>query len=297
LCLSVTQRAIQFASFSSFPAFLWSSDDYYLLSNNLVVTETTNDIYNRELYKYITPNSLLSWIRTPLVNRLAKDGEAWVNLISRYVSGTYPNQWIVVDYNKFKPGNPLPDKTVLIAEEIPGHVEVTDVTPFVQQGYWPSYNIPFSEYIFNVSGYPTEVEEYGTSYTYAGNPRAEIFRRSAGSVETLQDMQHFIRYNDWKNDPLSLGDPTNQIAARQDLELQEADRDVFGAIDAKVTSYSLLRNSYSTWAQSGPSHDQQPPFAWSKCHMNTTFAHLGQPDLWDFDWILMSTDLSYAPLY
>lgn len=39
-----------------------------------------------------------------VANRLATDGKSWSDIFQQYNSGTYNNQWMVVDYNKFKKG-------------------------------------------------------------------------------------------------------------------------------------------------------------------------------------------------
>ena len=54
---------------------------------------------------------------------------------------------------------------------MPGLIVVTDVTPILNFGYLPSYNIPLSNEIFSVSGYPAMVAKYGPSFSYHGNAR------------------------------------------------------------------------------------------------------------------------------
>ena len=59
-----------------------------------------------------------------------------------------------------------------------GHVRADDVTYVLTgQSYWPSYNTPFFEEIFNLSGSPANVEKYGDWFTYDKTPRALIFER------------------------------------------------------------------------------------------------------------------------
>ena len=70
-------------------------------------------------------------------------------------------------------------------------MESGDQTGILQAGYWPSYNIPFYENIFNVSGYPTVSEANGTELSYQLCPRAKIFRRDQGKVCVLH---HFESY-------------------------------------------------------------------------------------------------------
>ena len=81
---------------------------------------------------------------------------------------------MVVDFDKFTPGGPLPEKDLLwIAEQIPGTVGVKDVTSVLtRQGFWPSYNVPYLEEIYTKSGLPTTGEN-----TYENASRALIFKR------------------------------------------------------------------------------------------------------------------------
>ncbi len=48
-----------------------------------------------ELNKYVVPHSVNEWIRNIVANRLAYSGAEWVEIYSRYNSGTYNNQNMV----------------------------------------------------------------------------------------------------------------------------------------------------------------------------------------------------------
>jgi hypothetical protein len=50
-------------SFSSYPGELSSDDDFYLMDTGLALLQTTNDILDTELYKLLTPKSVLNWQR------------------------------------------------------------------------------------------------------------------------------------------------------------------------------------------------------------------------------------------
>eukprot|EP01132_Coremiostelium_polycephalum_P001555 gene1555-1973_t len=283
-----TEAASRITMFSGYPGTLSSIDDFYLLDSRLVVTETTNGMMNNDYYHLIVPQSVLSWIRVIVANRMATDGLSWCNIFSLQNSGTYNNQWIITDYNKFVPGVEVKDGTLYVLEQIPGYIEFEDVTPILRAGYWPSYNVPYFEKIYNMSGF-NNTAQYGNWFNYDSTPRAQIFRRDANQVYTMSDFQSIMRYNDWQNDPLSLGNAGNQISSRFDLVTkndpnnQFLNKDAFGGIDSKVASYSLV-HKLLVLAQSGPSHDYEPPFNWNDNAWKYT--HIGMPDKWNFGWMI-----------
>ncbi len=79
----------------------------------------------------------MSWVRVIVSNRLTNNGPDWAATMEKYNSGTYNNQWIIVDYKLFKKGvKPLAPNTLWIASQLPGFFESADVTSVVNsQGY------------------------------------------------------------------------------------------------------------------------------------------------------------------
>jgi len=266
-------------SFSSKPSLLYSKDDFYILSSGLVVMETTNGVRDESLYAAVTPESLLTWQRLPVVNALATDGKSWTDMMAKFNSGTYCNQWMVINYKSYVPGKPVPSGLVWIIEQIPGYSEALDVTSkFVALGNnWPSFNVPHSEYVYNVSGFRAAYEKFGDQYSYTKCPRAQIFRRDFVKVVDLDSMKFMLQYNDWKNDPLSLGSPANAISSRYDVKAGGA---AFGGIDSKIVDFAGAK-SLTAHAISGPTQ-QQPVFSWSSRYPDTT--HMGEPVTFNFKW-------------
>jgi hypothetical protein len=283
-------------SFSSYPGYVTSTDDYYELPGpGLVAVETTNTVWNSKLYALLTPKSVLEWVRTLAANRLAKTPQQWVTIASRHNSGTYNNGWMVVSV--------VGELNFWYSEQIPGFVEMRDLTEHLRQkGYFASYNVPFFATIFNESGWPAQVAKYGrygNEMTYDECGRARIFQARANGTIDTEGMKFLARYNDFAHDPISkcpcLPNPPGAdagiaIAARHDLnpptghfpEPFGAGR-AAGAIDAKVTSPSLFA-ARKRWLISGPTSQGQPPFDWT----TTLFPdrHEGQPERWEFPWIL-----------
>ncbi|XP_020012515.1 putative phospholipase B-like 2 [Castor canadensis] len=291
--------------FSSYPGTIFSCDDFYMLSSGLVTLETTIGNKNPALWKYVRPEGgVLEWVRNIVANRLALDGASWTDVFKRFNSGTYNNQWMVVDYKAFVPGGPSPGSRVLtILEQIPGMVVVADKTSeLYETTYWASYNIPSFETVFNASGMQDLVAEYGDWFSYDKSPRALIFLRNQSLVRDMDSMVRLMRYNDFLHDPLSLCktcDPQpngeNAISARSDLNpangsypFQALHQRSHGGIDVKVTGMSLAK-ALSMVAASGPTWDQVPPFQWSTSPFQEVL-HMGHPDLWKFSPIQVRWD-------
>ena len=187
---------------------LTSIDDYYIMNNGLAVMETTNGIYNNSLWQYVIPQSLLTWQRVRISNAISISGLDWVNNFAKYNSGTYNNQWIILDYKLFKPNEPLNDGLLYILEQIPGNCSYMDVTNILERGYWASYNVAAIEYIYNVSGTAQNAKIHGTSSSYDLAPRARLFRKYNYNAYNMSMIEKLMRYNDYKHDPLQNNDPT-----------------------------------------------------------------------------------------
>ncbi|XP_010181268.1 PREDICTED: putative phospholipase B-like 2, partial [Mesitornis unicolor] len=259
--------------FSSYPGTIFSEDDFYILSSGLVALETTIGNNNPERWKYLAPRgSVLEWLRNIVANRLARSGPEWAAVFRRFNSGTYNNQWMVVDYKAFMPGRASPP---------PGLLTVLE-------------QIPYFEEIFNASGNPELVRKYGDWFTYDRNPRAQIFRRNQTQVHDLDSMVRLMRFNNYLQDPLSRCrgcDPPqnaeNAISARSDLNPANGTypfpalrQRCHGGTDMKVTS-SGMAPTFGLVAASGPPWDNVPPFRWSTSPC-ASLLHMGHPDLWTF---------------
>lgn len=281
------------ATFSSSPGRIFSGDDFYLISSGLATMETTIGNGNSSLFRYIKPTTNLEYVRNIAANRLATSGEEWADIFSKYNSGTYNNQWMVVDYKKFSRGQPLQDGLLWVLEQLPGYVYKEDLTRVLRrQTYWPSYNVPYSEVVFNMSGGQSGVEKFGDWFTYDKTPRALIFKRDNGKVVDMKSMIKLMRYNDYTRDPLSACNCTppysaeNAISARSDLNPADGvypfgalGHRSHGATDMKLTNSGLFSDLVFT-AVGGPTYDPLPPFRWSTSGLKDR--HDGQPDLFQF---------------
>jgi hypothetical protein len=286
---------------SSYPGAINSQDDFYITSADLYITETTNNVFNETLFDFLNPNTLMCWIRTMVANRLSNSGKEWVNTFKKYNSGTYNNQFQILDMKKIDLNNQkVEDSDVLwIIEQLPNYTEEHDVTQILKYGYWPSYNVPYSKYIFEYSGYKEYIEKFPelfNIYDYNNCGRAKIIRRDNYKIKDIESFQTFLRYNDFKNDNFSDGDACNSIACRSDL-YEDKNIECFGATDAKFTSLKNFKENGYIYIISGPTNDQQKIFDWNDtfCNKNESlkekWAYYGQINKYNFDWQIYKSKL------
>jgi len=275
-------------SMSSYAGSLSSIDDFYILDSGLAVVETTNNIFNTTLWDKLIPQTLFTWQRVRIANALATNGPHWTEIYQQHNSGTYNNQWIVLDYKLFKPNEPLNEGLLWILEQMPGNCTSRDVTEILERGYWASYNVPAIPSIYKASGYPEAVASHGTSYSYDLAPRARIFRRDGNNANNFTSIQYLMRYNDFLNDPLSNGYPGWAIMSRFDLNI--SDPQAFGGIDTKISNFAML-NDITAVVKSGPTTDNVPAFSWVGIFDETTI-HTGLPITYNFDWYTMKSQLA-----
>lgn len=282
-------------SFSSYPAYLSSLDDFYAIwSSGIAVLETTNSVFNMSLYQYVQPQSLFAWHRVRMANLLAKDGPEWANIFGYANSGTYNNQYIVVNVGMFKPGGAIPNNLLTIVEQIPSLVVSGDASQELERGYFPSYNVPYFDVIYNMSGYSNTIasrrpngeplgELSGIDYQLA--PRAKIFRRDVGTVVDTTSYLALLRSNNYKTDPYAQGSPWNAICSRGDLAGSPD-----GCLDGKGSAASLWANKQA-YVVNGPTRNGDPgtipAFSWSE-FPNTP--HAGLPYTYNYDFELVQPE-------
>jgi hypothetical protein len=309
-------------AYTGYAGMLASQDDWYMLSSNLTVMETTNLQFNPQILRdFAQPTSVSEFVRVMVANELAVDGNSWTNTFIRYNSGTYNNQYMVVDLNLYVAGTPksqLPDNLLWIVEQMPGMGPMADVTEHIRRvGYWGSYNRAYFGEVANASGLTWANEHYACSppyFTHYGSPRALILDRfyEQGNLSDAAGVKRFMRFNEWETDPLSIcpgcenprHNPFYTISARGDLVPHGANTSLgvlaatgligpampFGATDAKVTTARRQLGNFTAEVVSGPTKVGQPPFRWSTSWIvenlpARTVSHVGQADLQAFDWV------------
>uniref|UniRef100_A0A8C9TRS7 Phospholipase B-like n=1 Tax=Scleropages formosus TaxID=113540 RepID=A0A8C9TRS7_SCLFO len=275
-------------SFSSYPGLLASLDDFYILGSKLLMTQTTNNVYNASLFSHVTPHSLLAWQRVRLAHALAHSGEEWAQVFSRHNSGTYNSQYMVVDLSKVFLGSRIEDGALTVVEQIPGLVMYSDQTQALRRGYWPSYNVPFHPEIYSLSGYGPMWQKHGEDFSYDLCPRAKIFRRDQGGVTDLASMKRMLRYNNFKKDPYAKGNPCKTICCRNDLRNKRPQPG--GCYDTKVTDFHMAQQLASEAVNGPTTQGGLPAFSWSRFSRT---AHRGLPETYNFTFVTMRPSISF----
>jgi hypothetical protein len=96
----VAKRVIVSTKMGALP----SSEDFWMTDRGLLIFETTNVNFNYSLYDLVTPKSLLTWVRTLHAAWTSDSSPDWASEFLVENSGTYNNQYVVVDAKKFTPG-------------------------------------------------------------------------------------------------------------------------------------------------------------------------------------------------
>lgn len=277
---------------SSTPGLIHSKDDFYVQENgNLIAMETTNAMHDKKISATIATDPearhvALSWQQVTSAVIFSTTSEEFVHTMAdKYNSGTYNNQWMVVDVAKHRAGER--EGVAMIAELSVGYTHLGDVSSVLyKKGYWKSYNIPYFPDVFEQMGYNDSDPQ--SSYHQAS--RSLISDRDAPKLSNVADVMLFSRYNEYLTDPLSHECSRLTIASRYDLSDEAkcgagAGPRAFGAIDAKIVNSGDMKTVH---AVSGPTNDPDngiPVFQWSTSVVDDQIMHVGMPDRYDFPWV------------
>lgn len=300
-------------SFSSYPGVLNSGDDFYVLNTGLIQWETTIGNSNPALSeRFISPMSILEWMRNIIANRLATSCVEWPEIYQRFNSGTYNNMNMCFDYNLFTPGSDLKPGSFIIAEQIPGYIRTTDLSAKVQEDrYFGSYNVAYDPFIRQMSGSDLNTQKYGDWFSYNETARAQLFRRDAPKVKDLSGLKRLMRHCEYKTDPLSTQAETckylgwtnctpmqtteNCIATRGDLNPADGVYSISSYGHRNHVSTDTKISQFSTFSKvtlpadivSGPvgsaDNNATPDFVWSTSSYSS-LPHYGMPDRMVFPW-------------
>mmetsp|Transcript_55040 Transcript_55040/g.101876 ORF Transcript_55040/g.101876 Transcript_55040/m.101876 type:complete len:559 (-) Transcript_55040:8-1684(-) len=291
-------------SFSSYPGYLSSLDDFYMMDSGLGMVQTSNPVMNSSVLTSIHPQSLLAWQRVRVAHVLAETGKQWHEYFEQHYSGTYANQYMLVDFKLFEPGKALKDGLLYVVEEMPGLLVGQDQTERLRSGYWPSYNIPFYPSIYERSGFLDPRLGLDRS-AYELAPRAKIFRRDQGEIVDMSSLKRFMRYANF-SDPYAKdknGDVDYFAAICSRGDLSPTKPRMSGCYDSKVTSHLHGFWNLSAEIVNGPTSiasdgtggaSGNPVFEWTPTEELTP--HFGEPPKFDFDFVRTAPSALSGPL-
>merc|ERR1719213_820136 len=125
---------------------------------------------------------------------------------------------MMVDYNRFKPGQEVPDGTFWLLEAVLGLVHSADLSFHLRENsYWPSFNRPYFDDVRQSTGHAEAEKSHGDIYSWKNNPRAKIFASSQEGVSSLTSMRETMTRNLSSITGTSTGAPGHEISARMDL--------------------------------------------------------------------------------
>lgn len=233
--------------------------------------ETSLINYNLTNYQLLNENTLPSWIRVNIANRIAYNGEEWGYTFEINHSGTHNSQWLIVDYNRYRQGKK--DGLVWMVEEAFTSYASQDVTQdlLLKNGYVSSYNIAYNKQIYDML--------CDFNATYDNDTRAGLYRQHQYMATNLEAIKHLT----YLNQNLT-GSQCKEIAARCDIPSPGSKLTIFGLIDTKITS-SRLQADKVVAIKSSPTTDGVKPFDWRDWPQ---MSHVGMPDVWDFPWITLN---------
>jgi len=285
-------------SFSSYPGCISSTDDYYLMDSGLAITETTLSISTKQ--SYASSQKVPDFIRIMSANRLSESAEDWVRNMVDSATGTYSSQWMVMDYKKFTPGQPLPDGAFYVLEQAPATSHYEDMSGHLREKkYWASFDRAYFDEVRATTGDDRMQQREGSKpeaelFSKDNTPRAQIVRQTQGGITSLDAMRAEMTENKGTKEPVdqpALQVPSFAVSARSDLLDNDGNINKDGApdggVDSKITSACLFR-TLTAQAISSPSHTSLPAFKWTGAdgaELWPGYPHEGLPNEANFDWV------------
>lgn len=271
-----------------------SVDDFYVSDSNLMVFETSLLNQNMTLAReFVKKEAINYWIRANTAMFVADGGKSWVDIFMYDNSGTYNNDYYIIDINKFKPGiEPTKDLVWLVEQTPSNKLFAFDVTQkLVENDHIESFNVPVTQEIYDMMDYKSRADFDVLFIPFFKHPRYLISERVLSQVETFDDFLHAGRYNKYLTDTESKGNPLSTIASRNELNTSAENDDFWeGALDNKACRASEVFTRLNVWAINSPTNEDSscPTFNLSYDRLGN-YPHDGLPEIWDFKYIQMST--------
>jgi hypothetical protein len=157
------------------------------------------------------------------------DGQSWTEQFARKNSGTYNNEYVVVDTKKWVAGQPVQRDLVWMIEQMPGFTKSRDVSEeFARKTYFEGISTPRFPEIWNLSDYPGEMmrfPEKADFWSFDGQIREKLIVRDAPTIGTDERFKEFMQYNDYLHADLMIipgtvppqREPAQGMLAKYDL--------------------------------------------------------------------------------
>lgn len=264
--------------FTAYPGTLSSTDDFYLTSEKLMVTETTLEVIDVNLYKKAKSSEFYipNFLRVNSATIYSRSSYNWMHQFCTYNTGTYSSQWIINDYKVFENLKNLDksksrkiqvDKDLLnlsngmtiIMEQTPDAIIVHDLSKeILENSYFPGFNKAFFQETQKDLNTNLIEEVYGEEFSYEKSPRKIIFNLLENKITSEKEFKDTLMYNGYnlskENDNNKLSsDPSYSnaavgISSRYDLTESKMP---FGGTDFKMTSLKMISNMEAIY-HSGP---------------------------------------------
>ena len=118
--------------------------------------------------------------------------------------------------------------------------------------------------------------------------RPQIFRRDQSKINSNEDFKKILRYNNYKEDEISKGNPVYAFSSRYDLS--ETSFTCNGGYDSKFISIKeIVEKKNVVHIILGPTNNQVPTFSWSNTTCNSKnpdkYYHEGVVETFNFSWL------------
>ncbi|KAK9512185.1 hypothetical protein O3M35_000660 [Rhynocoris fuscipes] len=147
--------------FTSYPAALYSQDDFYQIKGEKMMTVAGVGItnFNRTLWnETYFPKKVIMAPRVLAANRLSKNGKEWGKILALKQSGTGNKHWLVISGSDKNERTGITEPIALwVVEQIPGLTIFKNQTNTLRsKGYWINVGIPYYDEILQMAGYRSE---------------------------------------------------------------------------------------------------------------------------------------------
>jgi hypothetical protein len=235
-------------------------------------------------------------MRTILAAFVAQNVNDWTDAFLAHNSGTYNNEYFVVDGKLLNLDKRVNENLVKSVLQLPGpwrfEEDLTD--ELYREGFIASFNVPKNQEAAKIMQWDLAVANAGAfGCDYLKCPRYLISKRESPRLTDWDAFKKFMRYSGYKRDGYSKWDgvPYHSycISSRGDTDDDVSLRIPHGGLNAKVCKASEVRTRMRIYGVNTPSYEDNPeqnwPLDWNKPPF-INMSHDGLPDVWTFtSWV------------